>query len=299
MPDYNLGVKGAERIAVIGMTEEAMMPILKKVKPDIVLVYGDVNGAVGAAMAAKKSGCRLGHVEAGLRSFDESMPEELNRIEIDKLADLLFVSEQFGLEQIQNEKLKGKAMLVGNTMIDTLIRMMPLIQKAELPQGLPEKFVIATLHRPSNVDNPEVLRENLKFLDEVSARCPVVLPLHHRTKASMEKFTLASAVGDNIYLIDPLGYTSFLALVQKSQFVLTDSGGIQEEATYLKKKCFTLRLNTERPSTIESGSNSLVNLGSRADRGAVLAFAAMPEAPLITVPQLWDGRAGERIVAQL
>ena len=299
LPDINLGIKGGERMSVIGSTEAAMGPVLKKVKPDLVLVYGDVNGAVGAALAAKKAGVRIGHVEAGLRSFDESMPEELNRIEIDRLAEMHFVSEAFGMQQLVMEKLTDKALLVGNTMIDTLVRMLPLIEEEPLPVGVPKEFIVATIHRPSNVDTAEMLQMNLKFLSELGAKCPVVLPLHHRTKAAIKAFGLQSAVGPGLTIIEPLGYIAFLALVRRARCILTDSGGIQEEATFLKKKCFTMRRNTERPSTIESGSNSLIDPANAADRAAVLAFASKPSTPMITIPPLWDGHAGERIVAAI
>ncbi len=296
-PEANLGIKGgADREAVIAATQTAMMSILKEKRPDIVLVYGDVNGAVGAARAAHALGIRLGHVEAGLRSFDPTMPEELNRIEIDGLADLLLVSEESGMKHLEEEGVKGKAVLVGNTMIDTLFRMRPLIEKAPIPAGLPSRFGIVTLHRPSNVDDKEALATNLRFLAELAASCPLVLPLHRRTRANIDAFGLQSLVSPAIRLLEPLGYIEFLSLLTHSSFILTDSGGIQEEATFLRKKCFTLRLNTERPSTVESGSNTLIDLRRPADRKQVLDFAAAPGTFSVRVPSLWDGKAGERIL---
>jgi len=292
-PIVNLGVHGGDRTTVIQQTEQALAGLLPELKPDIVLVYGDVNGAVGAALAAKKAGIRVGHVEAGLRSFDESMPEEHNRIAIDQIADVLLCSEQSGMEHLEKEKVAGKALLVGNTMIDTLIRMMPLIDEQELPE-LPASFAIVTMHRPSNVDDESALRSNMGFLEEVSAHTPLLLPVHHRLKASMEKFGMR--VPEGVLASEPLGYLPFLNLVKRSAFILTDSGGIQEEATFLQKRCFTLRKNTERPSTIESGSNVLIDIEKESDRATVLSFAAEPIDIDVTVPELWDGKTGDRIV---
>ncbi len=299
-PDLNLGVKGGDREQVIDTTMIAMEKAIEKFKPDIVLVYGDVNGAVGAARAARNKGIRLGHVEAGLRSFDEAMPEELNRIEIDQIADELFVSEKSGLDNLAAEGMKGRVHFVGNTMIDTLIRMRPLIDQQELPissvrRG--ERFAVATLHRPSNVDHERALEECFSLLRGVGESMPVLLPIHPRLQSSLQTFGYMSqpARMKGIHQKDPMPYLQFLRLVSESSLVLTDSGGIQEEAVLMKKRCFTLRRNTERPSTIDSGSNVLINPEKEADRKKVLEFAKNPVDPKITVPELWDGKAGERI----
>lgn len=293
-PDWNLGIKGGnDREAVIQATEDALIPVLQNIRPDIVLVYGDVNGAVGGARAAKKLGIPLAHIEAGLRSFDDAMPEEHNRIAIDALADILFCSEESGVDNLKNEVAKGQIHLVGNTMIDTLVRMMPLIQKEQMPLKLSEPFGVVTLHRPSNVDDETTLRSVLSFLGEVAASLPLILPVHHRLRASLGQFSIT--VPDRIHVVEPLGYLPFLRLLQSSTCVITDSGGIQEEAVYLKKRCFTLRRNTERPSTIQSGSNVLIDPDNSPDREAVIAFTKNPQIFTITVPPLWDGKAGERI----
>ncbi len=297
-PDHNLGIKGgSDREAVIQATEDALLPVLQKICPDVVLVYGDVNGAVGGARAAKKLGIPLAHIEAGLRSFDLSMPEEHNRIAIDALADLLFCSEESGVEHLKSEVAKGQIHLVGNTMIDTLVRMMPLIQKEQMPMSFSEPFGVVTLHRPSNVDDEATLRSVLSFLGEVAASLPLILPAHHRLRASLDQFGIV--VPEGIRLINPLGYLSFLRMLKESACVITDSGGIQEEAVYLQKRCFTLRRNTERPSTIVSGSNVLIDPDNLSDRKAVIVFAKNPHTPPVTVPLLWDGRAGERIAEVL
>lgn len=299
LPDYNLGIHGGTREELLAATQRGCEDVFPSIHPDLVLVYGDVNGALAAARAAKKCGFLLGHVEAGLRSFDPSMPEELNRIEVDSLADILFCSEGAGVEHLKEEGVPGKVFLVGNTMIDTLVRMMPLIDAAELPIALEGPFVVATLHRPSNVDNADTLREILSFFSEISRHIPLILPAHHRLMHAITEFNLGDNVASTIELIPPLGYVPFIRMVKESAFILTDSGGIQEEATYLKKRCFTLRRNTERPATIASGSNVLVDTANHADRSIMLNFAQSPTTLEVTVPELWDGKTAERIVGIL
>jgi UDP-N-acetylglucosamine 2-epimerase (non-hydrolysing) len=300
-PHHNLGIHGGTREEVIDRTKEAILPVLKEEQPDVVLVYGDVNGAVGAVRAAKELSLRVAHVEAGLRSGDLSMPEEHNRIEIDRAADLLFCSELSGIKHLEAEQVQGKAVLVGNTMIDTLHRMDAIFEdkKASFHNRLAplEGLAVATIHRPSNVDDPAVLKAVMAFLAEVSESCPLFLPSHPRLKKSMEDHGIEA--GKTLVLGSPLPYLDFLYLVRRAPFILTDSGGIQEEATYLRKRCFTLRRNTERPSTIESGSNILIDPEDREDRKIVLDYAKHPVAPLVNVPKLWDGKAGSRILEAL
>lgn len=306
-PDYNLGVKGqADRETVIQATEAAMMPVMEKVKPDIVLVYGDVNGAVGAVRAAKELGIKIGHVEAGLRSGDLTMPEENNRIEIDQLADLLFVTEQSGEDHLKEEKVEGKIYFVGNTMIDTLIRnhqkisILGKIVKDRLPKLPGNRFAIATLHRPSNVDDPTVLRRVMDFLKSVAEKCPIALPAHPRLKKALVEIDYSvENFGHPLLILPPLDYLSFIGFMEVSSFILTDSGGIQEEATFLKKRCFTLRRNTERPSTVDSGSNVLIDPEKESDKELVLEFAEHPKKINVNLPKEWDGKAGERIAEAL
>lgn len=293
-PAFNLGVKGAaNRNDILDATMKAFEEPLKQVKPDIVLVYGDVNGALGATRAAKKLRIRVGHVEAGLRSFDLKMPEEVNRIEIDGVADDLFVTEQSAIDHLANEGVKGRVHFVGNTMIDTLIRMKPLIDAAGLPKGVSGRFGVATIHRPSNVDSKESIEKVLTFLSEIAGACPLVFPLHRRTQRAMQSFGISAP--KNLIIIEPLGYIEFLHLASQAEFILTDSGGIQEEATLLRKRCFTLRRNTERPSTIDSGSNVLIDPDNASDRKRVLDFAAKPTNVSVKIPKFWDGKAGDRI----
>ncbi len=301
-PDLNLGVHGGTREEVIQRTMEACVPVFEKLKPDWVVVYGDVNGAVGGAQAAKKLGLKLAHVEAGLRSHDLSMPEELNRIEIDRVADLLLVSEQSGMEHLgADPKVKGTSELVGNTMIDTLVRMMPAIDDSASTEDIrvPATYAIATLHRPSNVDTREALQKNIDFLTKLTQHIPVVLPVHHRMDSSLEKFGLSLPPG--VIQTPPLPYIIFLRLVRRSAFIVTDSGGIQEEATFLKKKCFTVRLNTERPSTLEKhgGSNTLIDLEQPEHREIIISYAKNPKSPNVKIPKFWDGKTGDRIVKEL
>jgi UDP-N-acetylglucosamine 2-epimerase (non-hydrolysing) len=299
LPSFNLGISGGTREEVIEKTEKMFEEQLGEIRPDFLLVYGDVNGAVGPARVASRRGIPIGHVESGLRSFDLAMPEELNRMEIDELSDELYCTEQSGVDNLQCEGAKGFIHLVGNTMIDTLMRMLPHIETQPSPIVIDGPYGVVTLHRPSNVDDADALRKNLEFMAELSKGCPLVLPVHHRLRAAIDQFQLHSCVPESVHLLPAQGYVPFLKLVKDVAFVLTDSGGIQEEATFLGKRCFTLRKNTERPSTIESGSNTLIDLDVVAQRDLVLAFAQSPKRIDVTVPPLWDGKAGHRIVELL
>lgn len=300
-PTVNLGIAGGDRLEVIDRTEQAMKEVLQTIQPDIVLVYGDVNGAVGAARAAHQLGIRLAHIEAGLRSYDMAMPEEVNRIEIDRLADILFCSEQSGMDHLREEQVLGHAYLVGNTMIDTLMDMQKVVasQREDMHARLSayEGRVVATIHRPSNVDDPETLTDVMAFLSEIAQICPMVLPAHPRLQQALERHAIP--LGDGIVLASPFSYLDFLHVVQSATCILTDSGGIQEEAVLLGKRCFTLRRNTERPSTIMSGSNTLIDPTVESDREIVRSFAKNPIDPVIQIPEKWDGKTGERIVYTL
>lgn len=296
-PDVHLGIHGGDREEMIQRTQEALLPVLKQKNPDVLLVYGDVNGALAAAQAAHELNIPIAHVEAGLRSGDLDMPEEHNRIGVDKLAEFLFCTEQAGIDHLKDEGVSGEPHLVGNTMIDTLMRMKPLIAQEKLPLNLSKQFGVVTLHRPSNVDEAGTLRGLIDFLNEVSEHLELVLPVHHRLKKSLESFDFRAHVSKRIKLVEPQGYVSFLHIIEESACILTDSGGIQEEAVLFQKRCFTLRRNTERPSTIEAGSNILIDPGNPVDRAQVLAYAKDPK-PLtgIHIPEKWDGKAGERIL---
>jgi UDP-N-acetylglucosamine 2-epimerase (non-hydrolysing) len=293
-PDVNLGVgSGAhgKQTAEIMIGFEALV---QKQRPDLVLVYGDVNSTVAAALVCAKLGIRIGHVEAGLRAFDRTMPEEINRLVTDQLSDLLFTPSEDGDRNLEREGIaKEKVFLVGNVMIDTLIRLLPAAEKVSL-DGLPSDYVLVTLHRPSNVDDPGSLRALLDVLGKISARIAVVFPVHPRTRLRIHDLGLTLPASDRLLLLEPKPYIDFLALQRRATAVLTDSGGIQEETTYLGVPCITVRENTERPITVTCGTNVLVGhdlelLRRELDR--ILDGQRKPH----QIPPLWDGKASERI----
>jgi UDP-N-acetylglucosamine 2-epimerase (non-hydrolysing) len=288
-PDVNLEV-GSGSHAV--QTAEIMMRIERELvhrKPDLVLVYGDVNSTMAAALVCSKLAIRVGHVEAGLRSFDRAMPEEVNRVVTDQLADLLFTPSKDGDENLKREGVSAaKVHCVGNVMIDTLIRLLPA---AEQLNGMPDRYALVTLHRPSNVDSGERLREILDALREIGKDVEIVFPVHPRTRQRMAEVGL-SEVG--LQLLGPLPYIEFLALQKRATVVITDSGGVQEETTFLKVPCLTLRTTTERPVTVNVGSNVLVGEDlTRLKSEAARVLSGQGKRG--RVPELWDGRAAERI----
>lgn len=296
LPTINLEISGGTNEEQQSRVETSCSEVFTKEHPDYVLIYGDVNGAAAAARAAKSAHIPIVHIEAGLRSFDASMPEEHNRIGIDQIASLLFVTEQSGVDNLTKEGITNGVHLVGNTMIDTLIRMLPSIAREEHSMDIPKKFAVATFHRPSNVDTQEACENLVTFLEFISGFITIVLPLHRRTKDRMEQFGLLERLISAVKITEPLPYLQFMKLVKESHFVLTDSGGIQEEAAYLQKRCFTARFNTERPATIACGSNVLVDISKQEDRDTISAFADSHDDIQSAIPPLWDGKAGERII---
>jgi len=283
---------------------EAFEQALSGLAADLVLVVGDANSTLACALAAAKCRIPVAHVEAGLRSFDRAMPEEINRILTDQIADLLFVTERSGVENLRREGIPDERVhFAGNTMIDTLVHLTPRIDAARTAEGLGLEtggYAVATLHRPSNVDEPGRLAELVDLLLEVAARLPVVFPVHPRTRGTLEGTGQWSrlAAAPALRVLEPQPYVDFLSLTKGSRFVLTDSGGIQEETTFLGVPCVTARTSTERPVTTEIGTNILVGddfARSREAIGSILAGEARPGA----IPPLWDGRAAERIVAIL
>jgi len=255
------------------------------------VVYGDVNSTMAAALVCAKLRIPVAHVEAGLRSFDRTMPEEVNRLVTDQLADLLFTHCEDANINLQREGVSpGKVHNVGNVMIDSLIRFLPLTERHKV-NGLPERFALVTLHRPSNVDDPRLLRRILKSLLGINERLRVVFPVHPRTRQAVAAINLDASA---LHLLEPVPYIEFLALERRAVVVITDSGGVQEETTYLKVPCITLRANTERPVTVSLGTNVLVGDDGeklRSEMCNVLCGKAKPG----TIPPLWDGHAGERI----
>lgn len=293
-PDVSLGV-GSGSHAV--QTANIMIQFEKAVvesRPDLVLVYGDVNSTVAAALVCAKLHIRVGHVEAGLRSFDRSMPEEINRLVTDRLADILFTPSTDGDENLIDEGTpRQKIHCVGNVMIDTLKRLLP---QARLPQGLelPAAYGLVTLHRPSNVDDSSSLEAILQTLGRVSDKLPAIFPVHPRTRARIEQSHAWALDLPGVQLLDPIGYLEFLALQKHAKVVITDSGGIQEETTYLGVPCLTLRENTERPVTVSTGTNTLIGKDMKRLEHEIEAIMA-GNAKRGNIPPLWDGEAGERI----
>ena len=295
-PDVNLQVGSGTHAQQTALIMARLEPVLLEHKPDLVLVYGDVNSTVAAAIVCAKLGIKIGHVEAGLRSFDRTMPEEINRVLTDQLSDLLFTPSIDGDVNLLREGVcRKKIHLVGNVMIDTLVTMLPLA-KLMVPSGLPERFALVTLHRPANVGDLQWLSGMLRSLTKISERLEIVFPLHPRTRQALLQANDSIAHSPRVLLSDPVSYLDFLALQTQATLVITDSGGIQEETTFLGIPCLTVRENTERPVTITSGTNTLVGrdphrLESEVDR--ILSGKRTHGGR----PDLWDGHAAERMAA--
>ncbi|HWY71030.1 MAG TPA: UDP-N-acetylglucosamine 2-epimerase (non-hydrolyzing) [Terriglobales bacterium] len=296
-PRFNLGVGSGSHAQQTAEIIKRFEPIVIAERPDWVLVYGDVNSTVAAALVCSKIGIKLAHVEAGLRSFDRTMPEEINRVLTDHLADLLFTPSEDGNRNLAREGIAPERVhLVGNVMIDTLIRMLPHAASA-VPADIPESFILVTLHRPSNVDDVDWLADMLRTLLTLSQKLPIVFPIHPRTRERMRAAGLGVAEG-RIRFMDPIPYLSFLGLQQRAKLVITDSGGIQEETTFLQVPCLTVRENTERPITVSMGTNQLVgrDVGKVATAVTKLLSGTLKRR---RIPPLWDGHAAERIAAVL
>lgn len=303
-PDIFLGVKAGSHAV---QTAEIMVEFEKVAlehKPDLLVVVGDVTSTIACTLVASKLGIKVAHVEAGLRSFDRSMPEEINRLVTDALSDFLFVSEESGLENLKKEGVPDKKVFyAGNIMIDTLVANLPKVDKS----GIIEKHVlkkggyaVATVHRPSNVDSKEALAEIVDIFSMITQKMPLVYPIHPRTRKNLENFGLMDKFGHmrNLVLTEPLGYIDFVKLVKESKFVLTDSGGIQEETTVLRVPCITMRENTERPSTIEEGTNELVGR-SRRKIEILVNKIVKNQWKKGKIPKHWDGKTAQRIVQVL
>jgi UDP-N-acetylglucosamine 2-epimerase (non-hydrolysing) len=303
-PGINLGVGSGSHAVQTAEIMRSFEPIVLEHRPDAVLVVGDVNSTIACGLVAVKLGIRLVHVEAGLRSFDREMPEEINRVLTDAISDLLFCTEQSGVDNLLREGVAAdKIHLVGNVMIDTLLRHRRRAAESNVLEALglePGRYAVLTLHRPSNVDDPTVLAKLLDVFEAVATDQPLVFPVHPRTRQKLAEFGLASRIEAQpaLRLVDPLGYLDFLQLMARARLVLTDSGGIQEETTILGVPCLTLRQNTERPATVDMGTNRLV--GQQPER----ILAAYREVMAgrqggAQIPPLWDGQAANRIVAVL
>ena len=308
--DINLNVGSATHAVQTGEIMRRFEPVLDQHKPACVLVVGDVNSTLACALVATKKGIPVAHVEAGLRSFDRSMPEEINRILTDQISDILYTTETSAHHNLKQEGIpEARIRFVGNVMIDSLLAhrthaVAPdvMLREAKISPDLircPNGYAVVTLHRPSNVDHPQTLETLLRTILEISEKLPVVWPLHPRTRRNAEAFGIAHLLSSpRLIILPPAGYLEMLGLMGSATVVLTDSGGIQEETTALAVPCLTLRENTERPITVEQGTNTVTGI----KREVILAEV---ERVLITggkrgrTPELWDGRAAERIVAHL
>ena len=299
VPDFYLGINGgshAEQVARIMIEFEK---VLLNEKPDLIIVPGDVNSTMACVLVAAKLGIKIAHVESGLRNFDRSMPEEINRIVTDVLSDYLFVSEQSGLTNLRNEGIaEGKIFFTGNVMIDSLVYYMSGIESSLIHQSYSiekQNCILVTFHRPGNVDDKQDLIKLIDFLNELTLLKKVIFPVHPRTSNNLRQYNLQNKLTKNVLLTDPIGYIDFLKLEKDASLVLTDSGGIQEETTWLGVQCITVCNNTERPITVLQGTNQLIGTDYR----AVLKVACRiinGDIKKGTKPELWDGKTAERIV---
>lgn len=303
-PDAHLGVGSARHAVQTAWVMEAFDRELERHPADIVVVVGDVNSTLACALVAVKRDIKVAHVEAGLRSGDRRMPEEINRILTDQISDYLFTTERSAAENLHREGISpAKIHFVGNVMIDTLLRHRGRARRRGTLDRLgltPREYAVCTLHRPSNVDSAPTATNTVRALNEVCGRLPAVLPLHPRTRAKLREFDLLNALehDERIRIIEPLGYLDFLALVDDAKLVFTDSGGIQEETTVLGVPCLTFREHTERPITVTDGTNQVLGLDPAWTAAAVDAVLA-GRSVNGRVPERWDGRAAERIVSVL
>jgi len=299
-PDVNLGVGSGSHAAQTSAIMQALEPVFHETKPHAVVVVGDVNGTMAAALVAVKMGIPVVHIEAGLRSFDRRMPEEINRVVTDSISDLLFCTERSGVTNLENEGVAAKRIhFVGNLMIDALVSHRAHAESSTVLEdfGLVSgKYAVTTLHRPSNVDDPDVLRRILDALETIGRDGPIVFPAHPRTVQRLSQFGLLDRVTESsaFRVVEPLGYLEFLKLLAHASVVMTDSGGIQEETTVLGIPCLTLRENTERPVTVDSGTNQIVGTNPDAILAAYEKTRSANFQPM--TPPLWDGQAAARII---
>ncbi len=299
-PDVNLEVgSGSHAVQTAGVMTR-FEPVCLREKPDWVVVVGDVNSTMACTLVAAKLGIKVAHVEAGLRSFDRGMPEEINRIVTDSLADLLLTPSEDANENLSREGVPAaKVSLAGNIMIDSLIANLPKARSSRIMEGLglePGRFAYVTLHRPANVDNRDSLAPIMAELCRLAGRLPVVFPMHPRTRKMLSDFGIEGSETPGVNIIEPVGYHESLCLTENARLVLTDSGGLQEESTYFRTPCLTLRPSTERPVTVTHGSNRLTSIRNiQADLQSV--FAGPPR--LGAVPPLWDGNTAARVLRAL
>ncbi len=299
-PDINLGVGSGTHAAQTAAILTSFERVCENEKPDWVVVVGDVNSTMACTLVCAKMGVRVAHIEAGLRSFDRTMPEEINRIVTDALADLLLTPSDDANDNLLREGIaREKVKLVGNIMIDSLLDNLPRARSSGTLARfglLPGEFIYVTLHRPANVDGRATLGALMAGLSKISERIPIVFPIHPRTRKMLAEYRLMPPQNDRILLSEPLGYLSSLCLAENARIVVTDSGGLQEEATFFRTPCLTLRPNTERPVTLTLGSNRLTKLDSLLDDVNDVLAGPWRRGQ---VPPLWDGRTAERVLREI
>ena len=299
-PDVNFGIGSGSHAVQTAEIMKMFEPICLEQKPDYVLVVGDVNSTIACGLVAAKLGIKLIHVEAGLRSGDRTMPEEINRVLTDSISDLLFCTEKSGVDNLRKENIPAeKIHLVGNVMIDTLLKNREKAERSPILEELkltPKHYATMTLHRPGNVDDPAVFCGLLDAIEVIEKDMPIIFPIHPRTKKNLVSFDMRERVDSmsNLRLVEPIGYLDFLKLNANAFVVLTDSGGLQEETTILQVPCITLRKNTERPITCEVGTNQLAGVAPQAILDAYRRIKD-GKLPVPHIPELWDGCAAERI----
>lgn len=293
LPTINLEINGGSPLNQIGNGIIKLEPEIQKIKPNVCCIYGDINATAFTSIVTSKLGIKLAHIEAGLRSHDLNMPEETNRIIADALTDYFFTPSLDANENLITEGRKPENIFfVGNVMIDTLIKFLPAIETTPLQVNIPGKYILVTLHRPSNVDDPNQLKSILAALSEIAQKYTIVFPMHPRTKAMLS--LLDNIDLSNFLITEPLDYFRFIKLQKSAVLIITDSGGVQEESTYLGVPCFTLRDNTERPVTVTHGTNVLVGTDVAKLKANLTAFE-MGDIKKGTIPELWDGQSGKRI----
>jgi UDP-N-acetylglucosamine 2-epimerase (non-hydrolysing) len=318
-PDFFLGIGGGSHTEVTAKIMVAFEKIVEAEQPDLIIVVGDVTSTLACTLVAIKMGIKVAHVEAGLRSFDRTMPEELNRILTDSVADYLFVTEESGLQHLKNEGVADERVFFsGNVMIDSLVRYQEKAKTTTILEDLglrtsdsglstsdsglrTSDYIVMTMHRPANVDTKEGLESILELIELSSKDTKIIFPIHPRTRAHMEKFGLAERLdqAQNLIMTEPLGYLEFIQLMSNATAILTDSGGIQEETTYLGVPCLTFRDSTERPITVTLGTNQLLSDLDPKKTYAALVEILAGKVKKGSIPPLWDGKAAERIAAQL
>ena len=300
-PDVFLNINQGSQVTVIAQIMQKFEEFFLDYKPDLVMVPGDVNSSFACAFVASRHNIPVAHIESGLRSFDMTMPEEVNRILIDNVAELFFVTEPSGEENLVKEnKNKAGIRYVGNTMIDSVVAFMPMIDKSEVRKNLGvEDYYLVTFHRPVNVDQKANLEIVAGILTEISKTQKVVFPIHPRTRKRFHEFGLQSAIeNDRIIITDPQGYLDFISLAKNAKVVITDSGGVQEETTFLGVPCVTLRQSTERPVTVTEGTNTMCELDVKA-LSAILQTIENGTYKKGSIPKYWDGKASERIAKEV